>query len=353
MDRRIVYPGQIPLETDLLFTAKASAVGLAQLTAAVFGNNSLVTGMAVTPTSPASLRVQVEPGALYAPLPIDATSYGSLGADSDQMVVQGLLLDSQVLTLVPPTTSGRSQVFLIQASCQVVDTDPTVLPYYNADNPDLAFTGPGNSGTPQNTTRAVRAVISIKAGTSAPTGSQVAPAPDAGNIPLSEVTLANGATSITSANIKASNTTPRLFYLLQQLAAANAAIVDAAGLVRDPSNGAQILAAMRGLFGGTGSLAPNGYMRLPGGAVLQWGASTSSGTGQTNVLFPVGFPTRVNSVVVTEQNAGGWGSPPQPTVFGASLADQAGFVAYSARVQSNGVPVYQAGLAFNWMAIGY
>ncbi len=42
MDRQIVYPGAIPLETDLLNTNKYTMIGLAKLAAAVMGTSTYV-----------------------------------------------------------------------------------------------------------------------------------------------------------------------------------------------------------------------------------------------------------------------------------------------------------------------
>jgi hypothetical protein len=126
-------------------------------------------------------------------------------------------------------------------------------------------------------------------------------------------------------------------------------VVTAAGLTPTTAN-TQVLAALRGMFGGVGSLGDIGYMWLPGKILLQWGTKLSSASGITGVTFPVAFPTAARSVIITEQNA--WGNPPQPTVYGSQDADRNGFVAYAVRIQQSGVPMYQAGLGFNWMAIG-
>ncbi len=133
-----------------------------------------------------------------------------------------------------------------------------------------------------------------------------------------------------------------------------AAVIEAAGLTLDPTgtNITQLLVALRGMFGGVGLLATNGYMRLPGGVVMQWGNATST-SGTTGILFPTAFPTTCRSVNITEMNAGGWQFPPNPTIYGVSLADQYGFQAAAVRIVQGGEPQYQSGLAFNWMAIGY
>lgn len=204
MDRRIIYPGAIPQETDLLGADKWALEGLADLAGVVLGTSApAVNGLAVGPNSPLGLSVVVQPGSIYAPLQLDATAYSTMGTDTHVVMQQGLLRDALVLAITPPPTVGQSRVYLVQAACQVVDTDSDVLPYYNAADPTVALTGPGNSGTPQNTRRAVNAVINLKAGTPATTGTQVTPSVDAGFVALAAVVVANGATTITSANIVA------------------------------------------------------------------------------------------------------------------------------------------------------
>lgn len=48
MDRQITYPGQIPLDTDLLNTNKNAMVALAALSADVFGTITQASGLACT-----------------------------------------------------------------------------------------------------------------------------------------------------------------------------------------------------------------------------------------------------------------------------------------------------------------
>jgi hypothetical protein len=47
-----------------------------------------------------------------------------------------------------------------------------------------------------------------------------------------------------------------------------------------------------------GSLTANGYQRLPGGLILQWGADTATGQNHT-VTFPIAFPNAIFSVTVS------------------------------------------------------
>lgn len=207
MDRAIVYPGAIPLETDILKAQKNSFIAVAKLAEAIFGSGStLLTGLICTPTAPASLDVQVSPGQIYAMVAADGTPYGSLAADSHSILKQGLLLDTVTLNCPAPATAGFSINYLIQAGYSDVDANSVVLPYYNASNPSLAYSGPANAGTAQNTIRKGVCTVTAKAGIAAATGAQQTPAPDAGYVGAWVVTVANGQATITAPNIvKATN----------------------------------------------------------------------------------------------------------------------------------------------------
>ena len=221
MDRQIVYPGAIPLETDLLNSNRNVLVALAKLAQAVWGTSSastpLVHGLACTPTTPASLQVSVAPGQIYAVEDLDATAYSSLAADTTDLILkQGIVLASTSFTLTPPVSTGQSVVYLIEAAYEDVDGGAVTLPYYNASNPAQAYAGPNNSGVAQNTVRQGQCVLELKAGIAANTGSQTAPSADPGFTPLWTVTVANGQTQITSANIAQVAGAPFLAGLLNQ-----------------------------------------------------------------------------------------------------------------------------------------
>jgi hypothetical protein len=202
MDRGIIYPGAVPLETDLLFAQKASMVGLAKLAAAILGTATMVNGFATTQTTVPSLAVSVAAGEIYQLANIDGTAYSSIAADTThQILKQGVALDATTLAITPPGTVGFSINYLIEATFAEVDGTPVVLPYYNASNPSTAYSGPANAGTTNNTRRAGTVVLTAKAGTAATTGSQTTPAPDANNVGLYVVTVANGAASVLNANI--------------------------------------------------------------------------------------------------------------------------------------------------------
>ncbi len=200
MDRVMVYPGAIPLDSDMLNTNRNIQDVIGALAAATIGVNSgalWVDGFTLTQSAVANMQVTVGAGAIFSLQNRDNTAYGSLASDTSNTIVKiGQNFAPTVLTLTAPGTVGWSQNYLIEASFSETDTGSTVLSYYNASNPTLPYSGPGGAGTSNNTVRQQRALITLKAGTAAATGSQTTPAVDAGNVALYVLTIANGQTQI-------------------------------------------------------------------------------------------------------------------------------------------------------------
>ena len=102
------------------------------------------------------------------------------------------------------------------------------------------------------------------------------------------------------------------------------------------------------------SLASNGYVKLPGGLIIQWGqvsVSISAGpTGQTGVTFPVTFPSAcqmVSSSVSATNN-----TAEMSKVSSTPCVDRApsGYTQQVYAVTGNTLNVT---ISFNWIAIGY
>ena len=202
MDRQLIYPGQILPDTTLLQMSKDAMLGLAKLSAALFGGNTLINGFAVAPSNPASLQVVAAPGEIYSWQNLDNNPFGSLAADSLHPVMkQGLSLDAVPLTLSAPSAYGQSVNYLIQIGFQEQDANAAVLPYFNIANPQQPLSGQSNNNLPQNTARKAVALVQAKAGIAAASGSQTTPAPDAGFVGAYVVTVNYGQSQITSGNI--------------------------------------------------------------------------------------------------------------------------------------------------------
>jgi hypothetical protein len=202
MDRYTYYSGEVLPLQGLLQAQQSTMVALATQAQMAIGTGTLVDGFTCTPTIPASLNVLLTAGSIYQQENLEATNWSGLNSDTAHSIMkQGILLDPVTLGITPPVTTGYSQVYLIEVQYADSDTGSTVLPYYNASNPASPYSGPGNAGTAQNTMRKGIVAIQVKAGTAAPTGTQTAPSADAGWVGLFTVTVANGASTITSGNI--------------------------------------------------------------------------------------------------------------------------------------------------------
>lgn len=202
MDRVIVYPGAIPQDTDVLWTNRRAMIAIGYALQAAFGTGTLVDGLACTPTSPATLTVNVGLGSIISLEEVDPNAYGSLSADTNPLVKMGINGEASTpFTLTAPGTSGQSINYLIEASFEEADTGLTVLPYYNAANPSQPYSGPGNTGQSQNTEVQESVQLQLKAGAAAPTGSQTTPTVDNGWVGLWVITVNFGQTQITASSI--------------------------------------------------------------------------------------------------------------------------------------------------------
>lgn len=215
MDRVIVYPGAVPLETDILSAERYAMIFGGFILAAAYGSNTIVSGLACTPTVPASLQVTVGPGSIISLQTVDPNAFSSLLADTSALVKMGINLAPQSFTLTAPTTSGQSVNYLLEASFQEADGSPVELPYYDAANPSDPYSGPGNDGVAQNTQRTQRASVQLKAGTPANTGTQTTPAVDNGWVGLYVITVNYNQTQVTAPAIATYPNAPFLAQFLQ------------------------------------------------------------------------------------------------------------------------------------------
>jgi hypothetical protein len=212
LDKTPVYPGAIPLDTNILQPQRNVEIALGFIMQAAFGTSTVIDGLAVVPTGPASMQVKVGPGSIIFATTVDTltSGFGSLPLDnSDALVKIGVNLTSTTMSaLTAPGTAGQSQNWLLEAQFIEADGTPVVLPYYNAANPSVPFTGPGNAGTTNNTARTNRVQLQWKGGTAATTGTQNTPTPDSGWVGVAIVTVANGQSTIIAGNITPYSSAP-------------------------------------------------------------------------------------------------------------------------------------------------
>lgn len=237
-DRQQDYAGQIVWETDLLNGWRYAHEADGLLSLDLIGPGPAVAGLACNPTAPATLAVIISPGRFYQLTFLDLNPYGQItggspagGLNPDvnpnhEILKQGLLRDPVTLPCAAPGTPGTSVNYLIEATFQEIDTTPSVLPFFNTINPATPLAGPNGNGLTLPTVRANQCLVQAKAGVAAATGSQVTPPADAGWIGLYSVTVQQGQTQITSANISVVPGAPFIVPIVGQAAPSGTYAVD-------------------------------------------------------------------------------------------------------------------------------
>ena len=127
MDRQIVYPGSIPLDTDLLLVQRHVMAALGALARVVLGPAPVADGLACVPAA-SGYGVVIGPGSLTALGVVDGTPYGSLGADPTPLVQMAVNTDFVTLPLSGPPDGDHALCWLIQASLSPRDAGPVALP---------------------------------------------------------------------------------------------------------------------------------------------------------------------------------------------------------------------------------
>jgi len=348
---------------DFLNQRVADMIAFGKIVSALLGTQTMIEGLACTPTSPASMDVLVAPGQIFFLDAVDTTTYGDLSptanifghsvpANAATIMKQGLILSETTFALTAPSTSGDSVNYLISASYQDQDTEDIVLNYYDSSNPIQPLQGPNNSGTAQPTFRQGKLVLTLTAGTAAVTGTQQTPAVPSGQIGLWVITVAYGQTTITSSSIAvypgAPFLTQKLFNLMNESGTVNLPAVNASGLIT-ANGGLSVPSGQTATVAGTisvpaatvsnqpvnlgqfpNSLAGSGYQKLPSGLIIQWQAvelpASSATSGSTSFTYPIAFPNRflsghaiqnVNVPVIVTLGIS------SPTTSGANLTWQA------------------------------
>jgi hypothetical protein len=268
MDRTFVYPGAIPEDTDLLSINRNTMIALGFLAQVVLGTQVVADGLSCTPSSPASMTVNVGPGSITMLAVVDSTAYGSIPASASvPLVKMGIKLTPTPFTLSAPTTPGQSINYLIEATLQEADTSPVVLPYYNASSPTSPFSGPANSGAAQNTIRSQTVQLQMKVGAPAASGTQVTPLVDSGWAGLYVITVAYGQTFIDSSSIALAASAPFLNWKLPSLCPGFGSGVQSfnrSGIFTVPAGVTQVEAELWG--GGAGSFASVAGLPSGGGS---------------------------------------------------------------------------------------
>lgn len=319
-----VYPGAIPLDINILQPQRNMEIAIGFMLRAAFGTSTVADGLACIPTSPASMSVTVGPGSILVLTTVDtlAAGFGSLALDNaDSLMKIGVNLTSTSLgPFTAPTTAGQSQAFLVEAAFSETDGTPIVLPYYNATNPLIPYSGPANTGAAQNTVRSQRVALQVKAGVAATTGSQVTPSPDIGWIGLWVITIANGNTTLTAGNITSFASAPFIPAKLgvgSLFGFSHQQVFTASGTFTVPA-GVTTLKVICTAGGGGGSPANNG----PPASGTTDTSGGGGGAGGTSIKICAVAPGQ--AVTVTVGSGGASSGNGTPSSFGAFCSASAG-----------------------------
>ncbi|HDR8929203.1 TPA: hypothetical protein QDA78_005667 [Burkholderia vietnamiensis] len=105
-------------------------------------------------------------------------------------------------------------------------------------------------------------------------------------------------------------------------------------------------AALRLSLGDFGSsLASSGYQKLPNGFIYQWGVTNTSGSGDVQVIFPIGYPNACYAVTPSPNSnltGGVFDAPNGITVSGFWVGGY----------QCSGSPTIRSSHECRWMAVG-
>lgn len=84
-------------------------------------------------------------------------------------------------------------------------------------------------------------------------------------------------------------------------------VIEAAGIAPSATTRNQLLASLAGALASRPDMAhshgANGYQKLPGGLILQWGSAITSDSADVLVTFPVSFTTALYSAVATSNKS--------------------------------------------------
>lgn len=104
-----------------------------------------------------------------------------------------------------------------------------------------------------------------------------------------------------------------------------------------------LLQTIAGWFTQNQSKTTNGYVKLPGGLILQWGTGNTGGSSAISVTFPVAFPNACLNGHATVNLSG------NPNAFMSVSTPTASAMT----VQSSTTTGGQMNIPFFWFAIGH
>lgn len=353
---------------DVNSLAKDAMLGDSYLAQDVLGQTyTVASGFGATSTS--TLAITIASGRLYTQAQTDATAVagGDLAADTTIIEQQAWSAAQSIVLTTAALTAGQSQWVLIQAGFTQTDTiasndpDNGLLNFFNSANWSEPLIGPGGNGLTVPTLRTNGVILNAVYGNPAATGSQAPPNPTSGYVGLYLIDLGYGQTVVTGGQIltagpSVGTNVPSNYSYAPFLAGLLSSHHDG-----NPGQAPKINLAteVQGSLPSTNlaafptDLNGDGYVKLPGGIVIQWGVanvSITSGYGQSTVTFPVAFPTGVFQIVAADDGEFS-GTAIDGAVYGTTNGTTTNFLLTAATPGNPSLSAPTAGARF--IAIGW
>ena len=217
MDRQIVYPGGIPLDTDILNIERSVMVTLGYLAQAVLGTSTVADGLSCNPTLPASMSVTVDPVASRS-LAWWTRSLLVLCQQRPANRFSAWLSISrlQVFLWPRPAALARQSTTSSKPACWNRTGRRSFCPIIMLQIQTSLIVAQGTPGRLRTRRGLQQVQLQLKAGAPGPTGTQQTPTVDAGWAGLYVITVGSGQTSVTAGNIVTLPSAPFINWKLPQ-----------------------------------------------------------------------------------------------------------------------------------------
>ncbi len=310
----IVRPNQIPYDTDFLSLGREIYKGLTAIARLYAGKSTVAWGFDCTPTAPASMSVILDSGHLTKWDQLSATSFGSLPPDENYVTKIGSEFSQTTFACTAPLVAGQTKYYIIQATFTESDANPEVLQFYNPDNPDDPFFGPGGNNQALPTVRKCGVTLQLKAGTAAPTVSAVVPAVDAGYVGLWIIRVDYNQTTITAGSITKHPGFPTAS-LVDYGYSTMVEFTTTQVWTPNPASPKKVLIQVIGGGGGGGGAQSDGAAGGGGGGGMAWAAFVIQPNTSYNLTVGGGG---AGGGISSSGNGGSYPNPPAPANAGGN-----------------------------------
>jgi hypothetical protein len=210
LDRPKFYSGQIWRSYDVNNIGRNAMKADCRLAEAMLGStDSVASGLAATAQSVPNMTINIGPGQLLQLSEIDATVMGSIDADTNIILQQGVVETVETVSFNISGLTGTQQKWgLVQGQFRQVDEVPVddpddgIIPFFDSTNPLVPLEGPDGLGGILATLRRGAVAVEVIYGTAAAAGTAVPPTPTTGWVPLYLVLISNNQLAVSNGDIQ-------------------------------------------------------------------------------------------------------------------------------------------------------